>query len=125
MCLAPLEVSIAPARSKLKRHPPTVLTEDEVEQVFAEMKETHLLMARLIYGSGMRLMECIRLRIQDIDFGQGNIFIRSGKGGKDRTTFLPQLIRDEVRSHIDRVKDLHHPNRLAKGSACIDDILNQ
>lgn len=83
-------------------------------------------MAKLIYGSGARLMECIRLRIQDIDFGQGQIFIRSGKGGKDRTTFLPQIIHDELRQHIERVKELHQrdlaagfggvylPNALAK-----------
>lgn len=80
----PLDQSIAPIRSKRKRHPPTVLTEEEIQRIFAQMRGTHLLMAKLIYGSGMRLMECIRLRIQDVDFGQGQLFIRSGKGGKDR-----------------------------------------
>lgn len=94
--LEPLDHSIAPIRSKRKRHPPTVLTEEEVERLFVQMGGTHLLMAKLIYGSGMRLMECIRLRIQDVDFGQGNIFIRSAKGGKDRTTFLPRLVREEL-----------------------------
>lgn len=83
-------------------------------------------MTRLIYGSGMRLMECIRLRLQDVDFGQGQLFIRSGKGGKDRTTFLPRMIREELHQHIERVKELHRsdleqgfgevylPNALAK-----------
>ncbi len=71
------------------------------------MKGTHLLMAKLIYGSGIRLMECIRLRIQDIDFGQRQLFIRSGKGGKDRTTFLPRLVQDELHEHIEHVKKLH------------------
>ncbi len=66
---APLEQSIAPIRSKRKNHPPTVLTEEEVHGIFAQMRGTHLLMGRLIYGSGIRLMECIRLRIQDLDFG--------------------------------------------------------
>ena len=105
--LDPLDNSIAPIRAKQKRHPPTVLTEEEVGRIFAQMSGTHLLMAKLIYGSGIRLMECIRLRIQDMDFGQGNIFIRSGKGGKDRTSFLPSFISDELSQHIERVKCLH------------------
>ncbi len=105
--LEPLGNSIAPIRSKRKRIPPTVLTEDEVQRVLAQMHGTHLLMAKLIYGSGIRLMECIRLRIQDIDFGQGNLFIRSGKGGKDRTSFLPSFVSNELLKHIERVKCLH------------------
>lgn len=105
--LSPLDNSIAPIRAKQKRHPPTICTEDEIERIFEQMKGTHLLMARLIYASGIRLMECIRLRIQDVDFGQRQLFIRGGKGGKDRTTFLPKMIRDELRQHIERVKQLH------------------
>jgi integron integrase len=66
------------------------------------------LMAKLLYGSGLRLMECIRLRVQDVDFGQNLIFIRGGKGGKDRTTMLPQNLRDELQSQITAVKSLHH-----------------
>ncbi len=124
--LRPLDGSIAPVRAKRNRRPPTVLTEDEVVRLFEQMKGTHLLMARLIYASGMRLMECIRLRIQDVDFGQGKIFVRAGKGGKDRTTYLPQLLREELHQHIERVKELHRrdlqegfgevylPNALAK-----------
>ncbi|MCF6238279.1 MAG: site-specific integrase, partial [Candidatus Marinimicrobia bacterium] len=112
--LKPLDHSIAPVRSKRKPRPPTVLTEEEVKRVFTQLRGTHLLMAKLIYGSGLRLMECLRLRIQDIDFGQRNIFIRSGKGGKDRTTFLPQLIHEELRLHIERVKEQHH-NDLKQG----------
>jgi len=123
---APLDHSIAPIRSKRKRRPPTVLTENEIERIFIQMTATHLLMAKLIYGSGIRLMECIRLRIQDVDFGQGKLFIRSGKGGKDRTTFLPRTVREELHQHIERVKELHRldleqgfgevylPNALAK-----------
>ena len=105
--LEPLDDSIAPIRPKPKHNPPTVLTEEEVVQIFAQMSGTHQLMVKLIYGSGIRLMECIRLRIQDIDFGQEIIFIRSGKGGKDRTSFLPRFISDELLKHIERVKCLH------------------
>lgn len=61
-------------------------------------------MAKLLYGSGLRLMECIRLRIQDADFGQNLIFVRGGKGGKDRTTILPANIHDELQSHVMAVK---------------------
>lgn len=105
--LTPLDKKIAPVRSKRKVRPPTVLTCEEVEKVLSHMKGIHLLMARLIYGSGMRLMECIRLRIQDLDFGQGNLFIRGGKGGKDRTSYLPKVIQEELLQHLERVKNLH------------------
>ena len=103
----PLDDTIAHVRAKKKIRPPTVLTEEEIQRLFAQMQGTHLLMAKLIYGSGIRLMECMRLRIQDVDFGQNNIYVRNGKGGKDRTTFLPQHIKDELHLHIQRVKELH------------------
>lgn len=103
----PLDQSIAPVRAKRKRRPPTVLTEEEVQKILGQMMGNHLLMAKLIYGSGIRLMECIRLRIQDLDFGQGQLFVRGGKGGKDRVTFLPRVLHDELQQHIERVKELH------------------
>lgn len=105
--LTPLDQSIAPVRAKRKRRPPTVLTEGEVQMVLSHLKGTHFLMARLIYGSGLRLMECIRLRIKDIDFGQNQLFVRGGKGGRDRVTFLPQMINEELHYHIEHVKELH------------------
>ncbi len=103
----PLEGKIAPVKSKKYKKPPTVFTQKEVQEVLKNMDGTHALMAKLIYGAGLRLMECVRLRIQDVDFGQGNIFIRGGKGGKDRTSILPQNIREEMKTHLDWVKDLH------------------
>lgn len=112
--LIPLDQSIAPVRAKRKRHPPAVLTEQELQRVFSHLKGTHLLMARLIYGSGLRLMECIRLRIQDLDFGQGKVFVRGGKGGKDRVTFLPGMLQEELHQHIERIKELHRKD-LAEG----------
>ncbi len=104
----PLETEITPIRSKKKVHPPTVLTQEEVQAMFLKMNGTHLLMAKLLYGAGLRLMECIRLRIQDVDFGQNKIYVRGGKGGKDRLSMLPKNVRDELHSHIDRVIALHH-----------------
>ena len=98
---------IAPVRSKRSRRPPTVLTQAEVQRLLQEMKGTHKLMVQLLYGCGLRLMECIRLRIQDVDFGQGHVFVRGGKGGKDRTVTLPESARPTLADHIERVKQLH------------------
>lgn len=103
-----LDGQISPIRSKRIARPPTVLIQSEVQRLFAAMEGKHLLMARLLYGAGLRLMECLRLRVQDVDFGQNLIFVRGGKGGKDRTTVLPRNIRDEFHSHIEAVKKLHH-----------------
>jgi integron integrase len=103
-----LEGEIAPARSKRLTSPPTVLTQAEVQRLFAAIEGKNALMAKLLYGSGLRLMECIRLRVQDVDFGQNLIFIRGGKGGKDRTTILPRNLRDDLQSQIEMVKALHH-----------------
>jgi integron integrase len=103
----PLDGEITPARSKRLISPPTVLTQVEVQRLLAAMEGKTALMAKLLYGSGLRLMECIRLRVQDVDFGQNLIFIRGGKGGKDRTTMLPQNLRDALQSQINAVKSLH------------------
>ncbi len=70
-------------------------------------------MARLLYGSGMRLMECVRLRIKDVDFERGTITIRSGKGDKDRVTMLPETLREELKAHIERLKSLQEHDRQA------------
>ena len=109
----PIEGEMMPIRSKKKVHPPTVLTQEEVQRMFSKMNGTHLLMAKLLYGAGLRLMECLRLRIQDVEFGQNKIYIRGGKGGKDRMSVLPDNIREELRSHIDQVIALHHEDLVA------------
>ena len=93
----PLAEEIAPIRSKRLQRPPTVLIQSEVQRLLALITGKHALMAKLLYGGGLRLMECIRLRVQDVDFGQGLIFIRGGNGGKDRTTILPKNLQDELR----------------------------
>jgi integron integrase len=104
----PLAEEIAPVRSKHLQRPPTVLIQAEVHRLLAAMTGKHALMAKLLYGGGLRLMECIRLRVQDIDFGQGLIFIRGGKGGKDRTTVLPKNLQNELQKQVQAVKTLHH-----------------
>jgi len=103
--LTPLAAEIAPVRSKRRQSPPTVLTQAEVQRLLAAITGRHALMAKLLYGGGLRLLECIRLRIQDVDFGQCLIFVR---GGKDRTTIMPQNLQDELRAQVEAVKVLHH-----------------
>jgi integrase len=86
---------------KAKRgvHLPTVLTREEVTRVFEQMSGVHALMARLQYGTGMRLMECLRLRVKDVDLKRREIVIRQGKGGKDRVTMLPATLLEPLQRH--------------------------
>jgi integron integrase len=110
----PIDGQIEPIRAKRHRSPPTVMTQMEVQQVLDQMQGTHLLMARLLYGSGLRLMECIRLRIQDLDFEGGKVYVRAGKGAKDRITVFPKTIQEDLQIHLTRVKRLHDED-LSKG----------
>ena len=98
---------IAPTRSKRRMNLPTVLTQDEVSKILANMSGKHRLMAQLLYGCGLRLMECVRLRVKDVDFGQGKIFVRNAKGEKDRTVNLPESIRSQLKNQINAVILLH------------------
>jgi integron integrase len=96
-----------------KRAPrlPTVLTEFEVSAVLAEMKGIHALMARLLYGTGMRLMECMMLRVKDLDFSRREITIRFGKGGKDRMTMLPMALAGPLREQIAVARAIYDRDR--------------
>lgn len=86
---------------------PVVLTREEVEALLRSVHGTVGLMLRLIYGTGMRIMECVRLRVKDVDFARGEIIIREGKGFKDRVTMLPASLMAPLRKHLARVKALH------------------
>ncbi len=81
-------------RAKPSKKLPVVFMRREVESILARLDGTHYLIAGLLYGSGLRLMEAVRLRVKDIDFDRGEIMVREGKGGKDRVTMLPTLIRE-------------------------------
>jgi len=94
-------------RARKPRRLPVVLTRDEVRAVLAALDGDARLMAALMYGTGMRLMECLRLRVQDIDFERGEITVRSGKGNKDRVTMVPDALRDELHDHLRRVAAIH------------------
>lgn len=103
-------------RAKKPRRLPTVLTGNEVSTVLERMPGTYGLMGRLLYGTGMRLMECCRLRVKDVDFERCEIIIRDGKGGKDRVTMLPQALVAVLQEHLVRRRHLYEED-LAKGMA--------
>jgi integron integrase len=88
------------ARAKRPRHLPVVLTRDEVRALLARLDGTQHLMASLLYGSGMRLMEVVRLRVKDVDFGYRQIVVRDAKGGKDRVVPLPEAVAAPLREHL-------------------------
>ena len=94
-------------RARKSRRLPVVMTREEVRAVLAEMDGDAWLMASLLYGSGLRLMECLRMRVQDIDFGRGEITVRDGKGGKDRVTMLPESLQAPLQRHLRRVRAVH------------------
>ena len=102
-----LEGSINALRPRTRRHVPTVLTREEIQMVLVQMTGVHQLMAKLLYGSGLRLMECCRLRIKDLDFGYHQITVRDGKGNKDRVTMLPDSLLSPLEEHLMRVQALH------------------
>ncbi|MEY4591986.1 MAG: hypothetical protein RIR18_881, partial [Pseudomonadota bacterium] len=93
-------------RAKRPARLPVVLTRQEVVSVLDRMEGTHGLMARLLYGTGMRLMECMRLRVKDVDFERGEVMVRDGKGAKDRVTMLPQLLVPTLQAHLKQLRTL-------------------
>jgi len=102
----PFADDIAPIRSKKPVRLPVVLSQAEVVRLLDCMSDESGLMARIMYGGGLRLMELLRMRVQDIDFDNGFLTIRSGKGDKDRTTLLPVSVRDELRQHLQKVREI-------------------
>ena len=93
--------------AKRPKRLPVVFTQDEVRRILDEMADVYKIMATLLYGSGLRLSECLRLRIKDIDFHYQQINVRSGKGNKDRSTVLPESIVDELKKHVETVVKIH------------------
>jgi integron integrase len=97
---------------------PVVLTREEVKKIFGHLHGTPRLMAGLLYGSGLRLMECVRLRVKDIDFGYLRITVRDGKGAKDRITMLPVKLAEPLRQHLIKVR-VQHGQDLAEGFGAV------
>lgn len=114
-----LERPIEALRAKRPKRLPTVLTKEEVFKVIQCMSGTPQLMAKLLYGSGLRVSECVRLRVKDIDFAQRQIVVRDAKGMQDRVTVLPDSLVKPLQEHLQRVKALHQDN-LKKGYGSVD-----
>mgnify|MGYP005841962645 FL=1 len=94
-------------RARKPRRLPVVLTREEVKAVLSRLKGQKWLIASLMYGTGLRLMECLRLRVQDLDFDRNEIVVRDGKGSRDRVTMLPSSLKAPLRNHLQRVKAIH------------------
>jgi len=111
-----LDVGALPTAVRAKRAArlPVVLSRSEVESLLSAMDGTLGMMARLLYGTGMRLMECVRLRVKDVDFERNQIAVRDGKGGKDRVTMLPLSLKPGLADHLVRVQRRHGQD-LAEG----------
>ncbi len=102
------------ARAKRPQRLPTVLTRQEVTKIIMGLEGSHILIASLLYGSGLRLLECLRLRIKDLDFNYSCIHVIDGKGRKDRIVTLPQILDVPLKEHLHHIKLLHDRD-LAKG----------
>jgi integron integrase len=94
-------------RARRPRRLPVVMTREETKSVLDNLDGQARLMASLMYGAGLRLMECLRLRVQDLDFGANQIVVRDGKGSKDRVTMLPRSVKGPLEEHLLRVKSIH------------------
>jgi integron integrase len=101
-------------RAKRPQRLPVVMTKDEVRRILHSLSGTPWLMTMLLYGAGLRLMECCRLRVKDIDFSRNQIVVRAGKGDKDRYTMLPLAVAEPLRVHLEAVKRQHQDD-LKKG----------
>ena len=121
-----LDAPVHALRAKESRHIPAMLTREEVRQVIAQLSGVYQLQARLLYGSGLRLLECLRLRVKDIDFQRRAITVRDTKGNEDRITMLPDSVIEPLKEHLQRVRRLHEED-LAKGygSVYLPDALDR
>lgn len=106
-------------RAKVSKRLPSVLTVQEVQRLLRNVSGTNGLIIKLLYGTGMRIKECLRLRIKDVDLDRCQITIREGKGNKDRVTMLPECLVDELKQHIDGRRRLHDID-LASGHADVE-----
>jgi integron integrase len=101
-------------RARCPQRLPVVLSREEIARLFAATTGTTGLMIRLMYGTGMRQMECLQLRVKDVDFERNTILIRAGKGNKDRAVMLPEKLKDSLQAHVARLKELFAADRQAE-----------
>jgi integron integrase len=113
-------------RAKRKINLPTVLSRDEVRSLLSFLNGQYLLMAQLMYGCGLRLMECLRLRVKDVDFENDLLMVRSGKGEKDRALMIPEKIKEGVAKHVASVKEIHEQDvKIGHGEVSLPDALEK
>lgn len=110
----PVNDKIEAVRSRKPKRLPTVLSREEVSRLIKLIPGTHQTMAKLLYGSGLRLLEAVRLRVQDLDFDNKQLMVRDGKGNIDRSTLFPAPVHQPIKSHLERAKALHQED-LRKG----------
>lgn len=122
----PLDEKINSLRAKKKIRVPVVLTVSEVMKILSQMSGVPKLIVELLYGSGLRINECLTLRVKDIDFERFRINLMHGKGGKDRITLLPKSLEERLRNHLQKVRNLHNQD-LARGlgKAFLPDALSK
>jgi integrase len=114
------------ARAKRKVNLPTVLSRDEVKKLLSFLDRPYLLMAQLMYGCGLRLTECLRLRIKDVDLENDLLMVRSGKGEKDRALMIPEKIKGELSKHVASVKEIHDQDvKIGYGEVSLPDALEK
>jgi len=113
-------------RAKQPQRLPVVLRKHEVKALLDAMEGVHWIMGHLLYGAGLRLLECLRLRVKDIDFSANHIVVREGKGHKDRITMLPLVVKEPLVAHLSQVRELHQQD-LARGfgSVYLPDALHR
>lgn len=102
-----LPINTQAIRANKPKHLPVVLTKDEVQRIFQHLNGLYLLMAKLLYGTGLRVSECVQLRVKDIDFEYCQIIVHDGKGEKDRVTLLPASLIEPLQKHLAEVKKIH------------------
>ena len=93
-------------RARKRKRLPVVLTKQEVLNIFEHLNNPYLLICRLIYGSGLRVNECLKLRVGEFDFAQNLLTVRSGKSDKDRVTILPENLKKDLRNHLQSVRKI-------------------
>ncbi|MES9818905.1 MAG: integron integrase, partial [Candidatus Thiodiazotropha sp.] len=106
-------------RARKPKRVPVVLSKKDTQTVLANLSGVYSLIIRILYGGGLRLSECLRLRIKDIEFENGQIIVREGKGFKDRLTILPENVVNDLKDHIVRVKSLHE-SFLSRGYGSVE-----
>lgn len=105
-------------RAKRPQTVPTVFSADETRRLLIQLDGVYWIMAHLLYGAGLRLMECVRLRVKDVDFERNQIIIRDGKGAKDRRTMLPDVVKEPLGLHLEKVKAMHEKD-LSEGAGSV------